>query len=128
MPLPWVRLDSTFPTHDKVLDLVGRGNAGYRAGFVYACSLAHCGAQGTDGLITFAALPFIHGRRSDAELLVHVALWKPHPLGWEIPNWSERQQSSGQRDAIIASRRRGAVKANCIRWHGPDCGCWSDPE
>lgn len=128
MPLPWVRLDSTFPTHDKVLDLVGRGPAGYRAGFVYLCSLAHCGAQGTDGLITFAALPFIHGRKADAEVLVEAKLWRPVPLGWDIPNWSERQQSSARREAVIAGRRRGAVKANCIRWHGKDCGCWDNEE
>jgi hypothetical protein len=120
-----VRLDSTFPTHDKVLELVGRGAAGYRAGFVYACSLAHCGAHSTDGLITFAALPFIHGRKADAQLLVETYLWRPVPIGWQIPHWAERQQSSADTAEIRRKQSAGARKANCVRWHGADCGCWS---
>lgn len=124
MPLPWIRLDSTFPTHDKVLDLLLQGAAGRSAGFVYVCSLAHCGAQGTDGLVTFASMPVIHCRKRDAELLVDVALWKPHPLGWEIPNWLERQQSAAKSEAIVRGKRKAGVMGNCIRWHGADCGCW----
>lgn len=124
MPLPWVRLDSTFPTHDKVLDLVGQGVAGRSAAFVYCCSLAHCGGQGTDGLVTFAALPFVHGRKKDAELLVAVGLWEPDPSGWRIRNWGLRQQTSATTQRIRASQARGAAKANCTRWHGKDCGCW----
>lgn len=126
MTLPWVRLDSTFPTHDKVLDLVEHGQAGYRAGFVYCCSLAHCGAQGTDGLITFAALPFVHGRKADAALLVEVRLWVPHPNGWLIPNYPVRQQSSAETEVIRRKQSMGAKRANCKRWHGEHCGCWTD--
>ena len=126
MPLPWVRLDSTFPTHDKVLDLVEHGPAGYRAGFVYACSLAHCGAQETDGLISFAALPFVHGRKADAALLVEVRLWVPDRTGWRIPNWPKRQQSSAETAEIVAKRSAAGKKGNCARWHSPGCTCWSD--
>jgi hypothetical protein len=128
VPLPWVRLDSTFPTHDKVLDLVAVGVAGRSAAFVYVCSLAYCGAQGTDGLVSFAALPFVHGRKRDAELLVEAALWKPHPLGWEIQNWLERQQSAAKTDAVTRGKRKAGVMGNCIRWHGKECGCWRDTE
>lgn len=126
MPLPWVRLDSTFPTHDKVLDLVAMGNAGYRAVAVYCCALAHCGAQGTDGLVKFTALPFVHGRKADAALLVEVGLWEPVPNGWQVRNWSERQQSVADTQEIRRKQSIGARKANCARWHKAGCRCWRD--
>jgi len=126
MSLPWVRLDSNIFTHDKVLNLLQSGAAGRSALVVYVFGLSYSGGHSTDGLIEFAVLPVIHGRKKDAELLVDVALWKPHPLGWEVPNWLDRQQSSNRQASIVAARRKGAVKANCIRWHGPDCGCWAD--
>lgn len=126
MPLPWVRFDSTFPTHDKVLELVVLGDKGRSAGFVYCCSICYCGQQGTDGLITFAALPFVHGRRRDAELLVDAGLWKPHPLGWEIPNYLERQPSAAKVDAVVRGRRKAGSIGACKRWHGEDCECWRE--
>lgn len=129
MPLPWVRLDGNFSTHDKTIRLISEyGNAGRSAGFVYLCGLGYCGHNGTDGLIEFGALPFIHGRKRDAEILVEVGLWKPHPLGWEMPNWLERQQSSAKTEAVHRGKRRAGVMGNCVRWHGKDCGCWRDAE
>jgi hypothetical protein len=128
MPLPWVRFDSSFPTHDKVLELVAFGAAGRSAAFVYTCSLAYCGAQGTDGIVPFAALPFVHGRKRDADLLVQVKLWRPHPQGWEVPNWLTRQQSAARSEAIVRGKRKAGVMGNCVRWHGPDCGCWRGDE
>ena len=126
MPLPWVRLDTNLPTHDKMLHLIGNGAAGRSAGLVYVFSLSYSGGHATDGLIEFPVLPVIHGRKRDAELLVDVGLWKPDQRGWIIHNWSERQQLS----SATAQRRRaqsiGAMKANCIRWHGKECGCWSE--
>lgn len=123
MGLPWVRLDTTIASHDKILDLVGRRN-GHRTAFVYVCSLAYAGGNGTDGHVPFAALPFIHGTRTDALTLVDVGLWAPNPHGWTVRNYGERQQLSAVSDAIRAAQRRGALKANCIRWHGKDCTCW----
>lgn len=125
MPLPWVRLDSSFATHDKVLDLIGERD-GHRAGFVYVCSLSYSGLHGTDGLIPFNALPFIHARKADALRLVEVGLWHPDPQGWRIPNWLTRQQSQATSTRVLAARRRGASKGACVRWHGVDCGCWAD--
>lgn len=126
MTLPWVRLDTSFPTHDKTLELIAQGAAGRSAAFVYLCSLAYCGGHGTDGLIRYEVLPFIHGRKRDAELLVDVALWKPHPQGWEIPNWLDRQQSASKSAAIVAGKRRAGTQGACVRWHGPACGCWQE--
>jgi hypothetical protein len=74
--LPWVRLDSNIASHDKILSLLGERD-GVKAAFMYVCGLGYCGGHGTDGLIRYGALPFIHGIRRLAELRVkhaqHVA-------------------------------------------------------
>jgi hypothetical protein len=125
MPLPWVRLDSSFAAHDKVLTLIHEhGERGRSALFVYVCGLAYCGQQETDGAIPFAAMPFIHGRRRDAELLVQAVLWKPTPTGYEVVNWLKRQRAAEVSAAVRVARRSAASKGNCVRWHGTDCNCW----
>jgi len=126
MALPWVRLDSNLAAHDKILALTSEKPeaAAYRAAFSYVCSLGYAGAHGTDGLISFSALPFIHGTKKTAQLLVKHFLWEPHPLGWQIRNFATRQQSAATTQAIKNAQRVGALKANCTRWHGPGCGCW----
>lgn len=130
MPLPWVRIDTNLPSHDKILGLLDEkpDGSGHRAAFVYVCCIAYCGANGTDGLIPFRALPFVHGRKRDMELLVKNGLLRPDRLGWTIPNYLERQQSQQDVDKALNARRFGAKKANCIRWHGIDCGCWKGDE
>lgn len=126
MSLPWVRLDSNLATHDKILALLDDKPATlvYRAAFSYTCSLGYCGGHGTDGLVPFSAVPFIHGNKQTAELLVKHELWAPDPLGWRLPKWDVRQQSDAVTNATRNAQRRGALKANCTRWHGKDCKCW----
>jgi len=127
MALPWVRLDSNIASHDKITALLmAEPRHGWRAAFVYVCSLGHCGGHGTDGLVAFSSLPFIHADKRSAELLVQHGLWEPDPLGWRLPNWSRRQET-----AVTSAKKRlaqsmGALKANCVRWHGAGCGCWND--
>lgn len=128
MPLPWVRLDTNLPSHDKILDLLGRYKDGHRTAFVYVCGLAYSGHNGTDGLIPYAALPLIHGRRIDAEHLVVTNLWHPHPRGWLIPRWLERQESSATTTAKAAAQSTAAKKAACSRWHEPGCMCWKEAQ
>ena len=123
MSLPWVRLDANIASHDKILTLLQNG-AGVKAAWSYVCSLGYSGGHGTDGLIPFSALPFIHCTKSLAALLVAHGLWEPDQLGWRIPNWSDRQQTSTATESKRAAQSAGARKANCVRWHGPDCGCW----
>lgn len=125
MGLPWVRLDSNIASHDKILALLTRRN-GRAIAFSYCCSLGYSGGNGTDGHIPFAALPFLHATRKDAEMLVEVGLWEPDPYGWTIHNYGDRQQLSYIAEAVRAGNRRGALKANCARWHGADCGCWKE--
>jgi len=128
MALPWVRLDSNIATHDKILALLDEKPeaTAYRAAFSYICSLGYCGGHSTDGLIQFSALPFVHGTKKTAELLVRHFLWRPDPLGWTVPHWAERQQSEAVTQSIRNARRAGALKANCRRWHGETCNCWEN--
>ena len=128
MALPWVRLDSNIASHEKILALLDeRPEAlAYRAAFSYVCSIGYAGAHGTDGLIPFNALPFVHGNRKTAELAVKHQLWLPDRLGWRIRNFETRQQTSATTQAIRNAQRAGAQRANCTRWHGKDCRCWED--
>lgn len=119
-PLPWIRFDTSFPTHDKVLDLLeasGKSKiAAKSAGFVYACSLAHCGAQGTDGLVKRAALPFVHGTSAEAKMLVSVGLWDVDPQGWRIRGWGTRQVVGAAQQVISEERSKAGKKGAEKRW------------
>lgn len=111
--LPWVRLDAGFPTNPKVIALLEL-KEGHRAAFVYICSLTYAGQHGTDGLIRVSALPFIHGRRADAQRLVQVRLWHDYPDGgWLINGWDEKQVT----DEAKRLRSQIAKKAAAARWH-----------
>jgi len=116
--LPWARLDSNLPSHDKVLELVGVGARGKSAAFVYVCSLAYSVGQGTDGLIRRAALPFIHGTPADARLLVEARLWVPVEGGWQIVNFGTRQAVGMSSQVDQAARSEAARKSANARWHG----------
>ena len=111
MPLPWVRLDTAFPSNPKLLAMVGEKD-GHRAGLVYVCSLGYCGAHGTDGFIPREALPFIHARPADALRLVRHGFWHDQPGGWLVHGWDEFQESSAE----TQERRRKAQMAAQIRW------------
>lgn len=128
MGLPWVRLDSNIGTHDKTLELLDHKD-GARAFTLYVCALGWAGGHGTDGLIRKHALralaPSLRAPEKLARLLVDVGLWDYAEGGWLIRNYLERQQSSFVTESVSAQKAAAARKANCIRWHGPDCGCWS---
>lgn len=121
--LPWVRLDSTFYENPKILAMLAERD-GYRALVVYLSSLAYSGGHGTDGHVPTYLLPRVHGRKTDADRLVRHGLWKPTETGWEIHDYTAMQPTSETTASIRADRRRAAVKGNCIRHHGPACGCW----
>lgn len=123
--LPWVRVDSNIASHDKVLELLELRD-GYRSMCVYVFALGWSGGSGTDGHVKPAALPMIHGRPADARNLVQVGLWDPDPdgHGWWIHNYAQRQEISEVTELRKATTKKASSKANCVRWHGPDCGCW----
>ena len=116
MALPWFRADTNLPTHDKVLELVGKSPKGKGAGFVYFCSLAYAAGHETNGFIARAALPFVHGTAHEARLLAEVRLWDVIEGGWQIRNWGTRQlvgaESQALHDIAVAKGKKGAAK----RW------------
>lgn len=122
MSLPWVRLDTAFPRHPKVLSLASERH--WQAIASYVSGLAYSGEQGSDGFIPAVSLPWIHGTKRTGAQLADVGLWIPKDGGWQVNGWDEFQPS----DAETQSRRQRLIessrKANCVRWHGPDCGCW----
>lgn len=125
MALPWVRLDSNIPTHDKILELLSDPSPKrWQATTCYMFSLAWSGGHGTDGLIPKVALQTIHGNAAVAALLMKYGLWHPVPNGYQIPNYMVRQELEIITEAKRIAQRKGALKANCRRFHGPDCGCW----
>lgn len=126
MALPWVRLDSSIASHDKILALLSDPSPKkWQAVSSYMFALGWSGVNGTDGRVPTSALPFIHGNTATAKLLVKYGLWiEVDSLNYAIRNYAERQEL-----AIVTESRRAAAsaagrKAACVRHHGPDCGCW----
>jgi hypothetical protein len=125
MALPWVRLDANIASHDKMLHLLADPSPKrYQAAASYMFGLAWSGGTGTDGHIPVTALPFIHGTQVTARLLVKYHLWVEATAGWQIRNFDQRQELTIVSESKRAAQRAGALKANCRRFHGPDCGCW----
>lgn len=125
MPLPWVRLDANIASHDKILSLLSDPSPKkWQAASSYCFALGWAGGQGTDGFIPTPALPFVHGTKVTARLLVVHRLWTEELTGWRIVNFAERQQTESVTQAKHDAIRVGAEKGNCRRWHGPDC--WKD--
>lgn len=125
MGLPWVRLDANIGQHDKVLDLLADPSPKrWQAYASYVTSIAWAGGQETDGRIKHTHLVAVHGNTATARLLVKYGLWDEAPGGFQIRNYELRQQTSAAGAAKRQAQQAGAAKGNCIRHHGPDCGCW----
>lgn len=129
MALPWVRLDSNIPNHDKILHLIrDPSSKRWQAVASYMFSLAWAGSAGTDGHVPTVALGSVHGTPQTAVLLVKYHLWDQNGTGWHIRNYEARQELTVVTEAKRAAQAMSAKKANCVRWHGPDCGCWRDSQ
>lgn len=120
MPLPWFRADTNLPTHDKVIDLVGHGQKGKAAGFVYFCALGSQVANGGNGTIKKAQLPFIHATPADARLLVEARLWEVVEGGWRIKNYGTRQvvgmSEQVKAEELSSARAEAGKKGAESRW------------
>jgi len=116
MGLPWFRADTNLPTHDKVLELLGRSPKGKGAAFVYVCSLAYSAGHETSGFIARAALPFVHGTTPEARLLAEVRLWEVVEGGWHIKNWGTRQLVGAESQTIHEERSKAGAKGAEARW------------
>lgn len=127
MALQWVRLDANIAAHDKILNLLADPSPKkWQAAASYMFALGWSGGAGTDGKVSKSALPFVHGTPLTARLLVKYHLWEEATTGYEIRNFDARQELSIVTAAKRAAQSAGAVKANCRRFHGPDCGCWRE--
>ena len=110
MELMWYRADTSFATHDKVMELVETyGAKGKQAGFVYQCALGHSVGHGTDGKVKRTSLRAVHGTAGDASLLVTVGLWEVHENGWRIVNFGTKQVV-GAAQQVISEARAAAGK------------------
>lgn len=127
MALPWVRLDSNIAAHDKILHLLSDPSTKrWQAAASYMFGLGWAGGTGSDGDIPTAALPFIHGTKDTARLLEKYHLWEPITNGWHIRNFEQYQEMLFVTEMKRAAQRAGGIKGNCIKHHGPDCGCWKN--
>ena len=108
--VPWVRLESAFPSNPKTLELVE--DKAFRALVGYVCGLCYSGGQGTDGFVPTYALPTLHIRPAEAGQLVDARLWVPAPGGWEVNGWAEYQLSSQEHH----DRKARAKAAARLRW------------
>jgi len=129
MALPWVRLDSNVGSHDKVLGLIcDPSSKKWQALASYFVALGWAGGQGTDGFVPRNALGFVHGTPQTARLLAKYGLWEEATNGWHIRNYEERQELTIVTESKRVAAQMASRKANCARWHGPDCYCWKDPQ
>ena len=129
MSLPWVRLDTGIASHDKILALLSDPSSKrWQAAFSFTCAIGWSGDHGTDGLIPSTALPFVHGTTATAALLEKHDLWEPAERGWFMPNYAERQELALVTAAKRASKKAASRKGNCVRHHGPACGCWREEQ
>jgi len=126
MSLPWVRLDTGFGDNPKVLDLIDDGK--YRAVMAYLLGLCYCGKHELDGYIPKVALKHaLHATAADASALVDARLWVEADGGWTVNGWADFQISSEEAQRRRQNAQTKSRKGNCVKYHGPDCGCWKEP-
>lgn len=117
MELTWYRSDTSFASHDKVLELIENyGVKGKAAGFVYLCALGHSVGHGTDGLVKRTSLRALHGNAGDAALLVKAGFWEPVEMGWHIVNFGTRQVVGAAQQVIHDSKSAAGKKGSDVRW------------
>lgn len=117
MELTWYRSDTSFASHDKVLELIETyGPKGKAAGFVYLCALGHSVGHGTDGLVKRTSLRALHGTPGDAALLVAAGFWEACDSGWHIVNYGTRQVVGAAQQVIHDSKSAAGTKGAQARW------------
>jgi len=108
--LPWIRLDTGFPSNAKILGLVA--DRKHPAIVGYVCALAWSGGHGTDGFIPEIAANLVHLNAVSAQSLCSSGLFIPTLGGWLINDWAEHQQSSAETQARSAKAQAAAR----VRW------------
>jgi hypothetical protein len=108
--LPWVRLDTGFPSNPKILGLIADRKRA--AAFGYVCALAWAGGHGTDGFIPEVALSQVWLTPESASSGAQAGLLIPVLGGWQIHDWADYQQTTAE----TAERSAKAQAAARIRW------------
>ena len=115
--MTWIKLDDTFFTHPKNLELLEREPM---AALLHIAGLCWCSHRLTDGRVPDSALHLIaaqsHTPPSLVDVLVETNLWTRHPddRSWQIVNYLEWQESRAQveakreRDRLKKQRHRGS--------------------
>lgn len=108
--MPWVKVDTRFPTHEKVLDI------GPVAEALWLRALCYAGDHQTDG---FVPAGFVRRMGdldgpTEAAKLVAVGLWDEAEGGWTIHDYLSWQSSKAHMDDVSSKRaeagRRGGLK------------------
>lgn len=110
MAMPWVRMDTQWPSNPKFLQLVE--DKKWKAISAYWAGLAWAGAQGQNGYLPAYALPMIHATKKETDELVAVGLWDMAQGGWDIHDWADYQMST--EETVKRSERARAAAQK--RW------------
>lgn len=100
--MTWVKLDDAIWSHRKIRA------AGLEATGLFACGIAWCNQNLTDGHIPRHILPMLGDLRRPEQLaskLVEVGLWHETDDGWEVHDFLDYQPSKEQVESQRASQR-----------------------
>lgn len=115
MGLPWIRLDTNFFDHPKILELMDTKH--FRAVLVCLAGMLYSGKHGLGGYIPKSSLRVIGGTVADANRLVGAGLWEARDGGgWEVHDWESYQFTSAEheeRKRRLSERGRKGAEA---RW------------
>ena len=113
--MTWLKLDTTLPTHDRIIDLEPA------ARWFYVASLCYAAEHLTDGHIRAARLRYVDITCTDPEAqaaaLVVAGLWVTNADGWEIVNYLEHQRSAEEVRRQRAAAKERAARSREVRAH-----------
>lgn len=111
--LQWIRLDTSFPDHPKIMDLVDQNQ--HRVVVAHVSMMCHVGKTESDGYFTEGALRRYAISKKDAYTAADSGLWIPaRGNGFEINGWAEHNPVDDAAKARSDKARRAAEK----RWNG----------
>ena len=121
MTLQWIRLDTTFPDHPKIMDLVDQNQ--HRVVVAHVSMMCHVGKTESDGYFSEGALRRYAITKKDAYAATDAGLWIPSRAnGFEINDWAGHNPVDDAAKARSEKARRAADK----RWRNRNGGVEDD--
>lgn len=111
--MSWVRIDSAFPGHRKVLDL--EPDLSNAAVGLHLLAICYADAYRTDGHLPRRAMRLVTadpGWQNHAAELVRVGLWHEAKDGYDVHDYLQWQRSAAEIEALSKMQRGKALK----RW------------